>query len=191
MAEVPREQFVPPEARNLASRDMPLPIGEGQTISQPFIFAFMIAGLELKAGDKVMEIGTGSGYQTAILSLLVPGDASSLWSASPFSRWWQPDASGPWVCHNVEVRASGQALGCAEEAPFNAIIVAAASPRLPQALLDQMAVGGRMVIPIGTLRQQELTQVSRTSEGHNVRMLGSCRFVPLVGKYAWPEDSPE
>ena len=191
MAEVPRERFVPPEARNLAYRDMPLPIGEGQTISQPFIVAFMIAALELKASDKVMEIGTGSGYQAAILSRLVPqGRVLSLERIPALAA----GAAGRLTdlgCYNVEVRAAGTVLGCAEEAPFNAIIVAAASPRLLHVLLDQMAVGGRLVIPIGTLREQKLAQLSRTSEGHNMRMLGPCRFVPLVGKDAWPEETLE
>lgn len=191
MAEVPREQFVPPEARNLAYGDMPLPIGEGQTISQPFIVAFMIAALELKAGDKVMEIGTGSGYQAAILSRLVPQGRVLSLERIPALATGAAGRLSALSCHNVEVRAAGPALGCADEAPFNAIIVAAASPRLPHVLLDQIAVGGRLVIPIGTLKEQELSQVSRTSEGHNVRMLGPCRFVPLVGKDAWPEDSLE
>ena len=188
---VPRELFLPLETRYLAFKDIPLPIGESQTISQPYIVALMTSALELRGSEKVMELGTGSGYQAAIMSRLVPlgkvltleriaGLASA---AETLLRTLGYD--------NVEVRTAVNTLGCPEEAPFNAIMVTAASPRLPQALLEQMAIGGRMVMPIGTLKDQELTKVLRTDEGHTVTMLGPCRFVPLIGEDAWPEDYEE
>ena len=188
---VPRELFLPLETRYLAFKDIPLPIGESQTISQPYIVALMTSALELRGSEKVMELGTGSGYQAAIMSRLVPlgkvltleriaGLASA---AETLLRTLGYD--------NVEVRTAVNTLGCPAEAPFNAIMVTAASPRLPQALLEQMAIGGRMVMPIGTLKDQELTKVLRTDEGHTVTMLGPCRFVPLIGEDAWPEDYEE
>ena len=186
MEQVPREFFVPSESWGRAYMDQPLPIGDGQTISQPYIVALMTSGLELRGSERVMEVGTGSGYQAAVLSRLVPdGSALSLEripalarSAETRLRMLEYD--------NVEVRIAADTLGCPEKAPFDAIIVAAASPQLPPSLLDQMAVGGRMIIPIGTLKDQELVKVIRTGEGHSVRMLGPCRFVPLVGTDAWP-----
>ena len=186
MEQVPREFFVPSESWDRAYIDQPLPIGDGQTISQPYIVALMTSGLELRGSEKVMEVGTGSGYQAAVLSRLVPdGSALSLEripalarSAETRLRMLEYD--------NVEVRIAADTLGCPESGPFDAIIVAAASPQLPPSLLEQMAVGGRMIIPIGTLEDQELVKVIRTGEGHSVRMLGPCRFVPLVGTDAWP-----
>ena len=191
MARVPRELFVPAESRAHAYKDTALQIGEGQTISQPFIVALMTSALDLMGREKVMELGTGSGYQAAVLSRLVPnGRVLSLERISSLAQ-----TAGTLLrslAHdNVEVRMAGNTLGCPEEAPYNAIIVAAAAPRLPLVLLDQMAVGGRLVIPIGTLKEQELTRVLRTDEGHTVKMLGPCRFVPLVGREAWPENYEE
>ena len=191
MEQVPRELFVPAESRYLAFKDIPLPIGESQTISQPYIVALMTSALELRGSEKVMELGTGSGYQAAIFSRLVPRGrvltleriAGLASAAETILRTLGYD--------NVEVRIAVNSLGCPEEAPFDAIMVTAASPRLPQALLQQMAIGGRMVIPIGTLKDQELTKVLRTDEGHTVTMLGPCRFVPLIGEDAWPEDYEE
>ena len=187
MKEVPRELFVPAESRHLAYEDIPLQIGEGQTISQPYIVALMISSLDLKGNEKVLELGTGSGYQAAVLSRLVPqGRVLTLERITTLAQ-----AAGKLLeCleyRNVEVRIPGDTLGCPDEKEFGAITVAAASPRLPWSLLGQMAVGGRMVIPIGTLTDQELVKVFRTGEGHTVQMLGPCRFVPLIGPDAWPE----
>jgi len=192
MEQVPRELFVPAEIRYLAYKDVALPIGEGQTISQPFIVALMTSALELRDGEKVLELGTGSGYQAAILSRLVPqGKVLSLERIPSLAQAAQ-ERLRSLGCENVEVRVSGDTLGCQEGAPFDAIIVTAASPRLPSTLLKQMALGGRMVIPIGTtLKEQELTKVLRTGEGHTIAMLGPCRFVPLIGQDAWPEDIEE
>ena len=191
MEQVPRELFVPAEARHMAYKDIPLPIGEGQTISQPFIVAFMISALEMRGTEKVMEVGTGSGYQAAILSRMVPeGRVLSLERIPSLAQAAEMLLSSLGY-ENVEVRIADTVLGCPEEAPFDAIIVSAASPRLPSALLEQMAVGGRLVIPIGPLKEQELTKVLRTGEGHTVRMLGPCRFVPLIAQDAWPENYEE
>ena len=138
-----------------------------------------------------MELGTGSGYQAAILSRLVPNGNVLTLERIPRLALSAESVLRFLGCGNVEVRIAGDALGCAEEAPFDAIVVTAASPKLPTSLLAQMAVAGRMVIPIGTLKDQELTKVLRTDEGHSVRMLGSCRFVPLIGEDAWPENSEQ
>ena len=191
MKEVPRELFVPPQSRHLAYRDAPLPIGEGQTISQPFIVALMTSALELRGKERILELGTGSGYQAAVLSLLVPqGRVLSLERIPSLARAAQ-DLLGSLGHENVEVRVASETLGCPEKGPYDAIIVTAASPGLPASLLRQMARGGRMVIPVGTQKEQELVRVVRTDEGHTVKMMGPCRFVPLIGPEAWPDNYEE
>jgi protein-L-isoaspartate(D-aspartate) O-methyltransferase len=191
MEQVPRELFVPPEARHLAYKDIALPIGEGQTISQPFIVALMTSALGLGGRERVLELGTGSGYQAAILSRLVPQGRLLTLERIPSLARKAEKLLRSLGCDNAEVRMAGDTLGCPEESPFDAIIVTAASPNLPPVLLEQMAVGGSLVIPIGTLNEQELTKVVRTGEGHVVQMLGPCRFVPLIGRDAWPENFRE
>ena len=191
MQRVPRELFVPPESRHMAYNDIPVPIGEGQTISQPYIVALMVSALELREGDRVMEIGTGSGYQAAILSQLVPQARVLTLERVPVLAHSASERLSSMGYDNVDVRIAGETLGCPEVGPFDGIIVAAASPRLPEELLKQMAVGGRLVIPVGTLKEQELVKVLRTGEGHDLRLLGPCRFVPLVGQDAWPENYSE
>ena len=191
MEQVPRELFVPSEVRHMAYKDVALPIGNGQTISQPYIIALMTSTLELRGDEKVLEVGTGSGYQAAILSRLLPkGTVLTTERISNLARGAATtlDSLG---CRNVEVRLAGDRLGAPEDSPFNAIIVTAGSPKLPQSLMAQMAAGGRMVIPVGTQNQQELIRVVRTSEGHTVNVLGPCRFVPLIGRDAWPEKQGE
>ena len=191
MEQVPRELFVPVECRHLAYRDAPVPIAEGQTISQPYIVALMSSALDLRGSEKVLELGTGSGYQSAILSRLVPrGRIISLEKVPSLARAAEQLLRTLGYC-NVEVRLADDTLGYREEAPFDAIIVTAAAPRLPLSLLEQMAVGGRMVIPVGSIKEQELIKVLRTGEGHSLKLLGPCRFVPLIGKDAWLEDHPE
>ena len=186
MSRVPRELFVPEDSRHLAYEDIPLPIGEDQTISQPLIVAMMNAALALDSTDKVLEVGTGSGYQASVLSLL---------AGEVITTERLPDLAGAarerlasLGCSNVVVRPAGDVLGCPEEAPFDAIVVAAAAPRLPRVLLDQLADGGRMVIPVGSLHQQELHSVQKDHDGYSVKSLGPCRFVPLIGPGAWGED---
>ena len=187
MERVPRERFVPPESRHMAYLDIPLSIGEGQTISQPYIVAVMIEALGLRGHEKVLEVGTGSGYQAAILSLLVPRGRVNTMELVPNLAQRSKDLLRELGYHNVHVEQAGATLGCPGQAPFDAIVVAAASPKLPESLTSQLAPGGRLVIPVGTLEQQELVQVLRTDEGMSIRMLGPCRFVPLIGREAFPK----
>ena len=189
--EVPRELFVPPESRHLAYEDVPLPIGEGQTISQPFIVVLMTSLLELKGDERVLEVGTGSGYQAAILSRLVPHGSVLTLEREPRLAKEARSRLGCSNYANVEVCLAGNELGAPERAPFDAIVVTAASPKLPESLLNQIKVGGRLVIPIGSLKEQDLVRVVRTSEGPTVQIFGKCRFVPLVGKEAWPLGTQE
>lgn len=191
MEDVPRELFVSPEIREHAYKDVALQIAEGQTISQPFIVAAMTSALELGGGENVLELGTGSGYQAAVLSLLVPDGSLLTIERIPSLAESAVVRLRDRGYYNVEVRVAGDVLGCPEEAPYDAIIVTAATPNLPPSLLAQMALGGRMVLPIGTLQEQELVRVVRTGEGHTISMMGPCRFVPLIGPNAWPEKHGE
>jgi protein-L-isoaspartate(D-aspartate) O-methyltransferase len=189
MERVPREAFIPEDVRHLAYEDAPLPIGEGQTISQPFIVALMVSALELRRSDKALEVGTGSGYQAAILaelaSRVVTVERVQTLADSARARL----ASLGYA--NVEVLLAGAQLGWPAEAPYDAIIVAAGAPKLPRELIDQLTVGGRLVVPVGSLDSQELMKVTRTQDGFSVRSLGPCRFVPLIGEGAWPQENPE
>ena len=186
MERVPREQFVPPEARPMAYLDVPLSIGEGQTISQPFIVAMMTQALELRGYEKVLEVGTGSGYQAAILSLLVPQGQVITVERVPALAESAGKALQQLGYDNVSVELAGTTLGAPHHAPFDAIIVTAASPQVPNALVSQLAVGGRLVIPVGSRENQELIKVIRTDEGISMQWLGPCRFVPLIGRGAFP-----
>ena len=188
MEQVPRDLFVPSEVTHDAYKDIALPIGAGQTISQPYIVALMTNALDLVGGEKVLELGTGSGYQAAILSHLVP--QGRVLSLERFPGLAEKAASllGSLGYSNVEIRVAGDTLGSPEDAPFDAIMVTAAAPSLSPVLLKQLAVRGRMVVPIGPLKEQELTKVLRTDEGHSLTMLGPCRFVPLIGRNAWPPE---
>ena len=188
MEKVPRELFVPLESQHMAYLDQPLGIGEGQTISQPYMVALMSSALELGGQERVLDVGTGSGYQAAILSLLVPGGRVITVERVPVLAERARALLQELGYHNVEVELAGPTLGCPHRAPFDAILVAAASPRLPDSLLSQLAIGGRLVIPVGSLDQQELVQALRTEEGLSVRLFGPCRFVPLIDdKEAFPE----
>lgn len=184
---VPRERFVPPESRPLAYLNVPLPIGEDQTISQPFIVAKMTEALELQGDERVLEVGTGSGYQAAVLSLLIPRGRLITLERIPSLREKAAALLDELGFRNVTVEAAGPALGAPRHGPFDAIIVTAASPRIPDSLVSQLTIGGRMVIPVGTRENQELLHVLRTEEGISIRWLGSCRFVPLIGKDAFTE----
>jgi protein-L-isoaspartate(D-aspartate) O-methyltransferase len=188
MEQVPRELFVPPDSRHMAYLDIPLGIGEGQTISQPFIVALMTEALGLTGRERVLEVGTGSGYQAAILSLLVPRGQVITVERMPLLAEQARNLLGRLGYDNVTVEPTGPTLGAPQRAPFDAIIVTAASPQIPGALIAQLAVGGRLVIPVGTLENQELMQALRTDEGVSVRWLGPCRFVPLIGPDAFPEE---
>ena len=187
MEQVPRELFVPQDSRHMAYLDLPLSIGEGQTISQPYIVAMMTEAMELSGGDRVLEIGTGSGYQTAILSALTPRGRVVSMERVPALMQQARQRLQELGYRNVEVQQAGSSLGCPSKGPYDAIIVTAAAPRLPESLLSQLAIGGRLVIPVGTLSQQELVQARRTDEGLSLRVLGPCRFVPLLGTEAFPQ----
>ncbi|MBM3149829.1 MAG: protein-L-isoaspartate(D-aspartate) O-methyltransferase, partial [Chloroflexi bacterium] len=185
MARVPRELFVLPDYYHSAYEDIPLSIGFGQTISQPFIVALMTQALKIRGNEKVLEVGTGSGYQTAILAEL------ARWVVS-VERIPQLAESARAVLeklgyNNVEIHLAGTTLGWPSEAPYNAILVTAASPRVPDSLLRQLAIGGRLVVPVGSRWEQELYRVTKRKGGNSVDRLGGCRFVPLIGDEAWEE----
>ena len=187
MEKVPRELFVPEANRHLSYEDIALPIEMNQTISQPSIVALMTQALELKENDRVLELGTGNGYQAAVLSLLAK-EVYSVERVAPLAK----NAIillDSLTYSNVWVRQAGNMLGCPEEAPFDGIMVTAASPRIPSVLLKQMAEGGRLVIPVGSLHEQSLLKVVKTNEGFSIKNLGPCRFVPLLGRGAWERPS--
>ena len=184
---IPRELFVSNSDVHQAYRDIPLDIGYGQTISQPYIVALMTAAMKLDQSDVVLEIGTGSGYQSAILAkILIEGKVISVERIPELA-----DLAGSVLnklnCDNVEIYPATCELGRPSNGPFDAIIVTAACPNLPQALVDQLKVGGRLVVPIGCLKRQELTLVIRTMHGMQVYSLGACRFVPIIGQEGFPE----
>jgi protein-L-isoaspartate(D-aspartate) O-methyltransferase len=179
MAEVPRHLFVPPSEVGEAYEDHPLPIGYDQTISQPYIVALMTESLELGAGDRVLEIGTGSGYQAAVLSLLVK-QVFSMEIVEPLGRS-AAERLKELGYDNVQVRVGDGYEGWPEEAPFDAIIVTAAPDTVPQPLIDQLATGGRMVIPVGEYYQELLLAVKHHGRIER-RSIASVRFVPMVGK---------
>ena len=183
MERVPRELFVPESERHLSYEDMPLPIGEEQTVSQPHIVAMMTHALELKETDRALEVGAGSGYQAAILSLL-SGHVLSI-ERIPSLAERARDLLSYLGYANVEIRPAGSALGCPDEAPFDAIIVTAAAPALPRTLMEQMSDGGRMVIPAGSQQEQSLIKVVKSGSVYSITNLGPCRFVPLMGKGGW------
>ncbi len=187
MAAVPREQFVPAELQSCAYDDRALDIGEGQTISQPYIVAYMSQALDVRPSHRVLEIGTGSGYQTAILSLL---------SRIVYTIEQYAGLSGEAACRlarlgrdNVRFRVGDGSGGWPEAAPFDRIMVTAGSPSIPDPLVDQLCAGGRMVIPVGGRGVQRMTIVERRC-GRTVEILGiGCRFVKLTGRYGWDAGS--
>jgi protein-L-isoaspartate(D-aspartate) O-methyltransferase len=185
MAAVRREEFVPKEFRQRAYEDAPLPIGEGQTISQPYIVAAMTAELHLTGNERVLEIGTGCGYQAAILSRLakiVFGiESRSELAASAAARLERLGYD------NVHVHCGDGTLGLADFAPFDAILVAAAAPAVPEPLRSQLAEGGRLILPVGDADNQELLCLERHGNSYETRALEACRFVPLIGYHGWKE----
>jgi protein-L-isoaspartate(D-aspartate) O-methyltransferase len=187
MTEVPREAFLPPDQSEYAYRDTPLPIAEGQTISQPYIVALMTAALEIGPPDRVLEIGTGSGYAAAVLSRIA-AEVYTVERHGPLAEGAR-HALESLGYDNVHVLHGDGTMGWPEHAPYDGIVVAAGGPEVPPALVDQLAVGGRLVIPVGpTPRLQELVRVTRVSETEFAREeLGGVRFVPLVGEAGWEE----
>jgi len=186
MSRVPRELFVPPSSQHASYENIPLPIDMGQTISQPFIVALMTEAMELTDKDKVLEVGTGSGYQTAILCEL----ANRVVTVERHQRLLDraKDVLTMLGYTNVEFHPTEKTLGWPQGAPYDAIIVTAGAPKVPQVLLDQLAVDGRLVIPVGSRFEQELIQVIKRKEGLVSTNLGACRFVPLIGEGAWDEE---
>lgn len=185
MGSVPRELFVPPEHREYAYEDGPLPIPEGQTISQPYIVALMTEALGLRGDENVLEIGTGSGYQTAILSKL----ASKVWSVEKHAGLaaQAKEVIETLGLDNVEISIGDGTLGWPEHAPYDAIIVAAASPSIPDPLIEQLKPEGRIVIPLGSRYDQDLERWERRGEAWHIDRLSPVRFVPLVGEWGWRE----
>jgi protein-L-isoaspartate(D-aspartate) O-methyltransferase len=179
MRRVPRHLFVPPNLQSRAYEDTPLPIGLGQTISQPFIVAYMTEALQVMPEHRVLEIGTGSGYQAAVLAALAREVYSIEIVPELADRARRTLAEGGY--RNVHVRTGNGYLGWPEQAPFPRIIVTAAPDEIPQALVDQLAVGGTMVLPIGTLFQ-EMTIVTKNAGGVAQKRTIPVRFVPMVGK---------
>lgn len=186
MAQVPRERFVPDHLAELAYEDGALPIGDGQTISQPYIVALMTEAAELGPESRVLEVGTGSGYSTAILSLL-SGHVFSIERHDTLATAARERLETGGYLDNVTLSVGDGTLGLPEKAPFDAIIIAAAGPRVPEALRAQLAMGGRLIMPVGSASgPQKLTCVTRDGE-ENFRTedLAPVSFVPLIGAQGW------
>lgn len=177
MAKIPRHLFVPEDLRSSAYADEPLPIGQGQTISQPYIVAYMTEALGLRGGEKVLEVGTGSGYQTAVLAEI----AGTVWTIEiiPSLARTAKVRLEKLGYANIRFRVGDGSGGWPEEAPFDAVIVTAAAHRMPAGLEGQLAIGGRMIVPVGT-GLQELYLVRRTNKGLERENRLAVRFVPLV-----------
>jgi protein-L-isoaspartate(D-aspartate) O-methyltransferase len=185
MRNVPRHLFVPEDVKPHAYEDRPLPIGNDQTISQPYIVALMVQALELRGSEKVLEIGTGSGYETAILAELCAqvfsierlGDlalqAQALLSALGYRNVW--------------IKVGDGTLGWEEHAPYDAIVISASGPQIPRPLLEQLEPGGIFVLPIGEEQLQSLVRLRKSQEGIREEYLGECRFVKLKGAFGWEE----
>ena len=181
--QVQRERFVAPEARELAYLDRPLPIGHGQTISQPRMVAMMLQELSLAGDERILEVGAGSGYQTALLGEL----AASVVGVEliPELALQAAGVLRQLGYQNITVELAGDELGWPAGAPYDAIVVAAASPRIPMSLVDQLAPEGRLVIPVGGRDGQDLMLAQRRAEGLTIVRKGACRFVPLIGREAY------
>jgi protein-L-isoaspartate(D-aspartate) O-methyltransferase len=187
MAWTPREWFLPPHLARSAYDDGPLPIGSGQTISQPYIVALMTASLAPRRRDRILEIGTGSGYQTAILARL----AGVVFTVErlPDLLVEAEERFRRLGLTNIRTRLGDGAAGWPEEAPFDGILVTAAAPHVPDPLVAQVAPQGRLVIPLGDLTSQELVILQRTPRGIEERHAGGVRFVPLISRLAFTEES--
>jgi protein-L-isoaspartate(D-aspartate) O-methyltransferase len=185
MNKVPRHLFVSEALVDSAYGDFPLPIGEGQTISQPYIIGEMTQSLALKGHERVLEIGTGSGYQAAVLSQIVykvytieRNNALFLQTRKLFDKL---------KFHNIVTRYSDGTQGWKQEGPFDAIIVTAGGQQIPSPLIEQLSIGGRLVIPVGDNFSQELIRLEKTEDNIKTTNLGACRFVKLIGQHGWNE----
>jgi protein-L-isoaspartate(D-aspartate) O-methyltransferase len=189
MRKIPRHLFVPEPYRNAAYEDRPLPIGEGQTISQPYIVAVMTELLEPHPDDRILEIGTGSGYQAALLSELVARVVTL--ERLPMIADKARNNLRSLEIQNVEVVVGDGTLGWPEQAPYNGVLITASTPDIPPPLVEQLAEGGRLVAPVGGQGYQELIKLikqgSRVEKTHH----GGVVFVPLIGRYGWPRESAE
>jgi len=183
MSKVPRHLFVSEALMDQAYGDFPLPIGEQQTISQPYIVAEMTQALQLRKEDRVLEIGTGSGYQAAIIAEIVFRVYTIERIRSLFIKTRK--LFDKLHYHNIVTKYSDGTSGWKDESPFDAIIVTAGAPEIPETLVSQLTVGGRMVIPVGTQYSQELIKLVRDEKDVHKTHLGGCRFVKLVGEHGW------
>ena len=183
---VPRHLFVSEALRDQAYGDYPLPIGEQQTISQPYIVAEMTQALELKKDDRVLEIGTGSGYQAAILAEIV----YRVYTIERIRTLYVQTRKllDKLQYHSIVMRCSDGTSGWQDEGPFDAIIVTAGAPEVPEKMLDQLVEGGRMVVPVGNQHSQELIKLTKNKSGIQKSNLGGCRFVKLIGAHGWKEN---
>ena len=182
---VPRHMFVSEALREQAYGDYPLPIGEQQTISQPYIVAEMTQALELSRDDRVLEIGTGSGYQAAILAQIV----YRVYTIERRRKLYMQTRNlfDKLNYHNIVTKYADGTKGWQEESPFDAIVVTAGAPEMPEMLINQLAEGGRLVVPVGNQHTQELIKIYRDKAGIKQTSLGGCRFVKLVGEHGWKE----
>ncbi|HUK92129.1 MAG TPA: protein-L-isoaspartate(D-aspartate) O-methyltransferase [Blastocatellia bacterium] len=184
MSEIPRELFVPEALAGKAHGDHPLPIGDMQTISQPYMVARMTELLEIGADSSVLEIGAGSGYQTAVLSALA-GRVYSIERIPSLSRMAMANIRKI-GCYNATVKSFDGTVGWSDYAPYDGILVAAGGPAIPEPLTAQLAVGGKLVIPVGDAEEQALVRVTKTETGLVREDFGRCSFVKLIGRHAWP-----
>jgi len=185
MGEVPREEFVPKDLRESAYGDNPLPIGEGQTISQPYIVALMTEALELKGAEKVLEIGTGSGYQAAVLAEIA-GEVYSVERVAPLSEKAKQILERLGY-DNIHFKVFNGTLGWPEHSPYAAIMVTAGAPEIPEPLIEQLAEGGRLIIPVGDSLGQDLLKIRKVNGEPVTEDLGAVRFANLIGEYGWKE----
>lgn len=186
---VPRHEFVPPESAASAYSDVPLPIGGGQTISQPFMVAAMAEAAQLNGSERVLEIGAGSGYQAAVLSVLAP-EIVAVELQPELARACR-ERLARLGYSNVRVEQGDGSLGWPPRAPYDAIIVSAAAPSVPAPLVEQLTAGGRLMIPVGNAEQQDLLRITKRAGAIKKEALFVCRFVPLLGRHGWPAGSQE
>ncbi len=181
--DVPRHEFIPTGLRHRAYEDAPMPIGQGQTISQPWVHAKYLELLALTGKERVLEIGTGSGFQTALLTKLA-GQVFSIERIAPLAEQAREALRRCGIDHVIQ-RVGDGTLGWPEYGPYDAILVGAASPDVPQPLLDQLAVGGQLLIPVGDREGQTLLRIRRTADGFERTKLDAMRFVPLIGAHGF------